>query len=135
MIIDRPDVLFEVDAALRGYLADLEADDAVALDRVFWESEKTIRFGTRETLIGKERIRAFRKGRGKRSALEILDMLITAFGETNATACMLFKPAANPGSLGRWTQHWAKIDGRWRITSAHVSTIEQSTSDGKSGAP
>lgn len=121
MILDQPDIVAEVKSALEAYLAALDAGDADRLEALFWDSESAVRFGANETLVGKSEIREFRAKRGKRAPAQIDRTVISAFGDHTATVCMVFTRPESPHLIGRWSQHWARIDGSWRITSAHVS--------------
>lgn len=122
MEVNKPEVAREVEIALEGYLDALRRNDLAQLNEVFWDSENTVRFGAGETLIGASQIRAFRNNRASRSPLQIRRVLITTFGEDTATVCILFDRADDV--VGRWSQHWARLDGAWRITSAHVSSAQ-----------
>jgi len=123
MEVNLPHVVLEIERALEAYSIALETNDLEHLDDAFWNSENAVRFGAKETLVGIARIREFRKGRGARTPLHIDEVVITAFGEATGTVCMVFTRQGAPNLIGRWSQHWAKIAGRWKITSAHVSEI------------
>jgi hypothetical protein len=127
MPINDPRVLAEIQASVEAYLAALGANDLERLDAMFWDSEDVVRFGAGESLFGIAQIRAFRDARRREpEPLRIDRMVMTAFGEQSGTVSMLFSRRSAPERVGRWTQNWAKIDGAWKITSAHVSSIAES---------
>ena len=123
MRINDPDVLAEVAEAFAHYEAALMANDLEALDALFWQSPLTVRFGPGQNLYGIEAIQAFRVGRvGGSPQRALANTVITAFGRDFATANTEFQRvgAARPG---RQSQAWTRIDGAWRVVSAHVSML------------
>ena len=58
--INRPEVLAEVNAAFDAYERALVSNDVATLDRLFFDSPHTLRYGATENLYGYEAIRAFR---------------------------------------------------------------------------
>ena len=61
--INITDVVAEVRAAFDRYEAALVSNDVEVLDELFWNSERTLRFGVAENLYGYDAIRAFRAAR------------------------------------------------------------------------
>ncbi len=61
--INIPEVVAEVTAAFMQYERALVANDVAALDAMFWNSPKTLRFGIAENLYGYEAIASFRSSR------------------------------------------------------------------------
>lgn len=124
MKINNEKVIEEVRAAFAKYEGALQDNDTEALECIFWQSDSTVRFGARETLIGIEDIRRFRSNRTKSGVpRETLKVLVSAFGDDYATVSILFRRADMPDQIGRWTLTWVKFDDSWRIVSAHVSSI------------
>jgi hypothetical protein len=129
MRINDPEVLAEIHASVEAYMAALEANDLERLDAMFWDSDDVVRFGARESLFGIAQIRAFRGVRRREpEPLRIDRMVVTAFGDRLGTVSMLFSRPSAPERVGRWTQNWAKIDGNWTITAAHVSSLAEAAS-------
>ncbi|MEJ0023981.1 MAG: oxalurate catabolism protein HpxZ [Alphaproteobacteria bacterium] len=125
MKINDPDTLREVEAAFAQYEAALMSNDLEALDALFWNSPLTIRFGPGQNLYGFEAIAAFRVGRvGGSPQRTLAKTVITTFGRDFATANTEFQRvgAAKPG---RQSQAWARVDGQWRVVSAHVSMLSE----------
>src|SRR4051812_19502032 len=63
MQINDPATLAEVNAVFDAYEAALVGNDIPQLDRLFWDSRHTLRYGAGENLCGIETIRAFRAAR------------------------------------------------------------------------
>jgi len=126
MIVNAPDIVAEVTAAFMAYEAALMADDIAAMDRLFHDSEATIRFGVGETLYGIEAIREFRKGRGGSPQRRLGRVAIAAYGRDFATANAEFF-RENSDRRGRQSQSWVRFPDGWKIVSAHVS-LEGATS-------
>lgn len=117
-------VVAEVEAVFKEYEAALVRNDLDALDKHFWHSELTVRYGATENLYGIEAVRAFRHARdGNALARRLMNTRIVAFGEDLAVATTEFE---RPGQApGRQTQVWARLAEGWRIVSAHISLLEQ----------
>jgi hypothetical protein len=122
MQVNDREVLQEVQAAFARYEAALMADDLEAMDALFWHSPLTVRLGVGQNLYGMEAIRAFRAGRGGSPQRTLANTVITTFGRDFATANTEFQRqgAARPG---RQSQAWVRIEGGWRIVSAHISML------------
>ena len=67
MVIDDPATLAEVEAAFAAYEAALVGNDVPALDAVFWNDGRAIRYGGGENLYGHAAIAAFRAAPGLRA--------------------------------------------------------------------
>ena len=123
MLVNEPEVLAEVEAAFAAYEAALMANDLDRLDALFWPSERTVRFGPGQNLYGIAAIAAFRAARvGGSPQRTLSNTLITTFGRDFATANTEFRREGDP-RLGRQSQTWARLDGAWRIVSAHISFL------------
>ena len=126
MIVDAPDVLAEVTAAVDAYEAALMANDVEALDGFFRDAPQTVRYGVAENLYGFEAIAAFRIGRsGGSPQRSRLRTEITTFGRDIAIANVEFlrEGAKRPG---RQSQTWIRTETGWKIVSAHVSLLQES---------
>jgi ketosteroid isomerase-like protein len=121
--INIPDVVAEVTAAFNNYEHALVANDVAALDRLFWKSPNTLRFGIGENLYGYEAIAAFR---GARAPINLTRQLrntqIVSYGRDLATANTEFQ---REGSrlTGRQSHVWVRTPEGWRIAAAHVSLM------------
>lgn len=125
MEINLPDVVAEVEAAFGRYEAALMANDATALQALFWQSPQTIRYGINEILHGWDEIGAFRAARSPVGLARTLSRtVITTYGPDFATASTLFHRETVPGKVGRQMQTWARMPEGWRVVAAHVSLVD-----------
>lgn len=126
MMINDPATLAEVTAIFRRYETALVENDVAALDELFWQDERTIRYGMGENLYGVSEILGFRKGRSPAGLARDLDRtVITTFGTDFATASTLFRRDSAQGKVGRQMQSWARMEDGWRVVAAHVSVIDE----------
>jgi len=126
MDFDLPDVVAEVRAAFDAYERALVANDVAALDAMFHDDARTIRFGSGENLFGYAAIKAFRAARSPESLARTLShTVITAYGRDTAVASTLFHRPSMPGKVGRQMQTWVRFPQGWRVVAAHVSVIAQ----------
>jgi hypothetical protein len=124
MDVNLPEVKAEVEAAFARYETALMANDVDALQRMFWNSPHTIRYGINEILYGWEEIGAFRSARSPVGLARVISRtVITTFGRDFATASTLFHRDTTPGKTGRQQQSWARFPDGWHIVAAHVSVI------------
>jgi ketosteroid isomerase-like protein len=125
MDIDPPDVVAEVRAAFEAYERALVSNDVAALDAMFHDDPRTIRFGGAENLFGYAQIKAFRAARSPAGLARTLShTVITAYGRDVAVASTLFHRDTMPGKVGRQMQTWARFPEGWRVVAAHVSVID-----------
>jgi ketosteroid isomerase-like protein len=126
MDIDLPDVVAEVRAAFEAYERALVSNDVDALDAMFRDDPRTIRFGGTENLFGYGEIKAFRAARSPIGLARTLSKtVITAFGRDVAIASTVFHRVTMPGRVGRQTQTWVRFSEGWRVVAAHVSVIAE----------
>ncbi|MFM8749254.1 oxalurate catabolism protein HpxZ [Rhabdaerophilum sp.] len=124
MEIDIPEVKAEVEAAFAEYERALVTNDVKTLDRLFLNSEKTVRYGGAENLYGYAEIAAFRAARSPVGLERRLERtLITTYGRDMATAWTLFRRDSMAGKVGRQSQVWLRTPEGWRVVAAHVSVI------------
>ena len=122
--IDIPEVKAEVEAAFAEYERALVTNDVETLDRLFLNSEKTVRYGGAENLYGYAEIAAFRAARSPVGLERRLERtLITTYGRDMATAWTLFRRDSMQGKVGRQSQVWLRSPEGWRVVAAHVSVI------------
>jgi hypothetical protein len=126
MDVDLPEVVAEVRAAFERYEKALVVNDVDALDELFRQDERTIRYGIRENLYGHKEVAAFR---ARRSPIGLdrttSRTVITTYGRDCAVASTLFhRPAMGGKKVGRQMQTWVRFPDGWRVVAAHVSIIE-----------
>jgi len=126
MEIDLPDVVAEVSAAFARYEAAPTSNDVAALDGLFRDDARTIRYGGGENLYGYSEIKAFRAARSPAGLGRTLSKtVITTYGRDFAVAATLFERPSAAGKIGRQMQTWVRFPDGWRIVAAHVSVIER----------
>jgi len=125
MEIDRSEIVAEVQAAFERYEQALVANDVAALDAMFHDDPRTIRYGGTENLYGFQEIEAFRAARSPVGLARTLSKTaITTYGRDHAVASTLFRRASAPGKIGRQMQTWVRFAEGWRVVAAHVSLID-----------
>jgi len=130
MEIDLPEVVAEVKAAFERYEKALVGHDVAALDAMFWDDPRTIRYGIAENLYGHAEIQAFRAARSPLGlARRISRTRVTTYGRDFALVATLFQRATAPGKIGRQMQTWVRLSPGWRVVAAHVSLIDAPEGD------
>ena len=123
--VDLPDVRAEVEAVFARYEIALVTNDVSTLEELFWDDQRTIRYGGGENLHGMDQIRAFRRARSPTGLARTLDhTVVTTFGPNAATTMTLFRRSGHPGRVGRQSQTWIRFAEGWKIVAAHVSIID-----------
>lgn len=127
MKIDLPDIVAEVRAAFVRYEEALVSNDVAALNAIFHDDPRTIRYGAAENLYGYDEIRRFRAARPAAGlARTLAKTVITTFGRDFAVSSTLF--TRNESQIGRQMQTWVRFDRGWRVVAAHVSVIDRAAS-------
>jgi hypothetical protein len=126
MEIDLPEVVAEVREAFGRYEKALVGNDVPALNALFRDDARTIRYGGGEILYGYAEIMAFRAARSPVALGRTLSRtVITTYGREFATASTLYERPSAPGKIGRQMQTWVKFPEGWRVVAAHVSLIDK----------
>ncbi len=126
MEIDLPEVVAEVKECFERYEKALVGNDVAALNAMFRDDARTIRYGGGEILYGYDAIKAFRAARSPVALGRTLDRtVITTFGREFAVASTLYERPSAPGKIGRQMQTWVKFPEGWRVVAAHVSLIDK----------
>jgi hypothetical protein len=121
--VNIPEVVDELSRAFERYERALLGNDIEALNRLFWESELTTRYGVRELLYGHEAIARFRRERGAIDQRRTLrNTRITTFGRDFGVANTEYIPHGTQ-KTGRQSQTWMRTEDGWKIVSAHVSFL------------
>jgi ketosteroid isomerase-like protein len=129
--INIPEVLAEVTAAFQRYERALVTNDVEALDALFWDNSKTLRFGIGENLYGYEAIAAFRTNRPTIDLTrQLKNTVIVSYGRDFATANTEFQRVGST-MTGRQSHVWLRTDDGWRIAAAHVSLMPMHPRDAK----
>src|SRR4051812_14288095 len=123
MQVNLPDALAELTAAFEAYERALIDNDIEGLNRLFWDSELTMRYGVRELLYSHAEIAKFRRERGPIDQRRTLrNTRITTFGRDFGTANTEYVPQGSE-RIGRQSQTWVRTPVGWKIVSAHVSFL------------
>ena len=123
MQVNLPEALAELTAAFQAYERALIDNDIEGLNRVFWDSELTMRYGVRELLYSHAEIAKFRRERGPIDQRRTLrNTRITTFGRDFGTANTEYIPHGSE-RIGRQSQTWVRTPQGWKIVSAHVSFL------------
>ncbi len=126
MEIDLSEVVAEVQAAFDCYEKALVSNDVAALDALFHDDARTIRYGSGENLYGYAEIKSFRAARSPAGlARTLAKTVISTYGRDYAVAATLFHRATSPGKVGRQMQTWVRFPQGWRVVAAHVSVIDE----------
>jgi hypothetical protein len=125
MEINDPATLAEVNSAFDAYERALTSNNTPELDRLFWNSPHTLRYGATENLYGIEKIRAFRIARpGKNLQREVIERAVTSFGREFPVANITFRRAGET-RIGRQTQSWVRLpEEGWQVVAAHISWMD-----------
>ncbi|HEY0224488.1 MAG TPA: oxalurate catabolism protein HpxZ [Pseudolabrys sp.] len=125
MEIDLPEVVAEVRACFDAYEKALVNNDVPALDALFRDDPRTVRYGATENLYGYSEIKSFRAARSPVGlGRTISKTVITTYGREFATASTLYQRPSAAGKIGRQMQTWVKFPEGWRVVAAHVSLID-----------
>ncbi len=121
--INIPEVVAEVTAAFNEYEKALVGNDTDTLDRLFWHSDLTLRYGVTENLNGYEAIAKFRATRPPIDLRrDLKNTVITTYGRDLASANTEFQ-RIGATLTGRQSHVWIRTDDGWRIAAAHVSLL------------
>lgn len=125
MEIDLPEVVAEVRKAFDAYEVALVNNDVDALNLMFRDDPRTIRYGGGEILYGYDAIKSFRVARSPVGlGRTISQTVITTYGREFAVASTLYERPSAAGKIGRQMQTWVKFPEGWRVVAAHVSLID-----------
>ena len=123
---DLRDVIAEVKTEFERYEQALVSNDVVALNKLFHNDPRTIRYGGSENLYGYSEIAAFRAARSPLGLARALSRtVISSYGRDCAVASTLYHRANVPGKVGRQMQTWIRFTEGWRVVAAHVSMIDE----------
>jgi hypothetical protein len=126
MEIDLPEVMADVKQAFERYEKALVSNDVPALNALFRDDARTIRYGGAEILYGYDEIKAFRAARSPVALGRTLSRtVITTYGQEFAIASTLYERPSAPGKVGRQMQTWVRFADGWRVVAAHVSLIDK----------
>ena len=130
MEINDPQALAGMTEAFERYERALMSNDPATLERLFWNSPHTLRYGVAENLYGWEEICAFRQRRanaGGAPQRRITRTVLTTYGKDFGTANIEY--VRDSGKSGRQSQTWMRTPEGWRVVAAHVSMLAPADAD------
>lgn len=123
MRINDPTAVAQLTQAFAEYEQALVTNDIATLDKLFWESPHTLRYGVAENLYGFDAIQAFRNGRPAHNLERtVTRSALTTFGTDYGVANIEFIRAGSE-RIGRQSQTWVRMEQGWRVVAAHVSLM------------
>lgn len=123
LTVNGAEPLAQLSAAFNAYESALLANDIEALNRLFWESPLTMRFGIRESQYSHAEIAHFRRERGPIDQRRVLlNTRITTFGRDWGVANTEYVSIGSD-RVGRQSQTWIRTEEGWKIVAAHVSLL------------
>ena len=121
MEINIPEIVAEVNEAFMKYEKAILANDVEMINELFWNDEKTLRYGPNGTLVSHAALSAFRRSQDIGAWERTLkDTYIVTFGRDFAVANTESTRRTGDGIV-RQSQAWVRMSEGWRIVSAHVS--------------
>ena len=121
MEINIPEIVAEVNEAFMKYEKAILANDVEMINELFWNDEKTLRYGPNGTLVSHAALSAFRRSQDIGAWERTLkDTYIVTFGRDFAVANTESIGSTADG-INRQSQTWVRMPEGWRIVSAHVS--------------
>ena len=121
MEINNPEIVAEVNEAFMKYEKAILANDVEMINELFWNDEKTLRYGPKGTLVSHAALSAFRRSQDIGAWERTLkDTYIVTFGRDFAVANTESTRSTADG-INRQSQAWVRMPQGWRILSAHVS--------------
>lgn len=105
--------------AFRAYEQALAAGDTAALAELFAPGETTLRGDGDGLLVGQEEIARVLTDGAAAPQRRLVRTHVQTVDDEHALVVAVTERAA--GGRGQETQLWARVDGTWRITAAHVS--------------
>lgn len=123
MQINDPVAMAGLAKAFDEYEQALVTNDIATLDKLFWNSPHTLRYGAGENLYGFDAIQEFRNSRpSKGLERTVTRTALTTFGSDYGVANIEFIRAGSD-RIGRQSQTWVRFDEGWRVVAAHVSLM------------
>ena len=121
MEINIPEIVAEVNEAFMKYEKAILANDVEMINELFWNDEKTLRYGPNGTLVSHAALSAFRRSQDIGAwERRLKDTYIVTFGRDFAVANTESTRSTADG-INRQSQTWVRMPEGWRIVSAHVS--------------
>jgi len=125
MAPDQPLVLADLLEAFQAYERALADHDLVAMAAAFADDEQLVRFGIADRQRGAGELARWRAAQPPLPAgRQLFETVARTWGDSFGVVTTCFRYPGRP-LVGRQSQTWVRIDGTWRIVSAHVSEIPE----------
>ena len=121
MQMNIPEVVAEVTESFMKYEKAILANDVKTINELFWDDEKTLRYGPNGTLVSHAALSAFRHSQDIKPWIRTLrNTYIVTFGwDFGVANTETILPTSDV--VGRQSHTWVRMPEGWRIVSAHVS--------------
>jgi hypothetical protein len=125
MTPDLPSVVAELQEAFEAYEQALMDHDLAAMEAAFIDGEQLVRFGIADRQHGAAELALWRAAQPPLPHGRLLfETAVRTWGNSFGLVTTCFRYPGRP-IVGRQSQTWLRIDGTWRIVSAHVSEIPE----------
>jgi ketosteroid isomerase-like protein len=128
--VEHASAVAEVTALFEQYEADLVANDVDAMDAVFLDDDRVLRYGIADMQEGIAAVRAWRRAATPVPATRrITSRHVLALTADVVAVDITFVNGGGDDHLGRQSQTWVRTPEGWRIVRAHVSRVPWPPSD------
>jgi ketosteroid isomerase-like protein len=128
--VEHASAVAEVTALFEQYEADLVANDVDAMDAVFLDDDRVLRYGIADMQEGIAAVRSWRRAATPVPATRrITSRHVLALTADVVAVDITFVNGDDDDHLGRQSQTWVRTPEGWRIVRAHVSRIAWPPSD------
>jgi hypothetical protein len=125
MTADRSLAVAELRAAFEDYERALMEHDLEAMAAAFLDDEEVVRFGITDRQQGATELAQWRAAQPPLPpGRTLFETVVRTWGDAFGVVTTCFTYPGRP-LIGRQSQTWLRIDGEWRIVSAHVSEIQE----------
>ncbi|WP_108646734.1 AtzH-like domain-containing protein [Polynucleobacter rarus] len=121
--VNLPEVVAEITKIFHEYEHALMTNEVEKLNQYFWQDERVTRYGIGDRQWGIKELVAYRQSIPAPDFTRTLENLRVITFDQSTAICQVEFVRSDTTLRGFQTQTWLKIDGIWRIVSAHVSMI------------
>ncbi len=121
--VNLPEVVAEITKIFHEYEQALMTNDVEKLNQYFWQDERVTRYGIADRQFGINELIAYRQATPAPDFTRILENLRVITVDESTAICQVEFVRSDTTLRGFQTQTWIKMEGVWRIVSAHVSMI------------
>lgn len=121
--VNLPEVVAEITKIFYEYEQALMTNHVENLNQYFWQDERVTRYGIADRQFGINELIAYRQATPAPDFTRILENLRVITVDESMAICQVEFVRNDITLRGFQTQTWIKMEGVWRIVSAHVSMI------------